>query len=100
MTIGQVLYSEMYLDPVRPVNVARFVVLNPRAQDFFLDWDGVATGAVASLPVEAGRNPFDRGLSDLVGELSTRSGGFRTRWAASIRPGPSASSTRSLESST
>ncbi len=30
---------------------------------------------------EAGRNPYDRGLSDLVGELSTRSQEFRT-WSA------------------
>ena len=30
----------------------------------------------------AGRNPYDRALSDLVGELSTRSDAFRTWWAA------------------
>jgi hypothetical protein len=31
---------------------------------------------------EAGRNPYDRALSDLVGELSTQSDEFRARWAA------------------
>jgi hypothetical protein len=36
---------------------------------------------VAVLRAEAGRNPFDRGLTDLVGELSTRSETFRTLWA-------------------
>ena len=30
---------------------------------------------------EAGRDPSDRGLSDLIGELATRSDGFATRWA-------------------
>ncbi len=30
----------------------------------------------------AGRNPYDKALSNLVGELSTRSDDFRTRWAA------------------
>ena len=30
---------------------------------------------------EAGRNPYDRDLSDLIGELSTRSETFRNRWA-------------------
>lgn len=30
----------------------------------------------------AGHDPFDRDLTDLVGELSTRSEEFRTRWAA------------------
>lgn len=31
---------------------------------------------------EAGRKPYDRGLSDLVGQLSTRSDEFRVCWAA------------------
>jgi hypothetical protein len=31
---------------------------------------------------EFGRDPYDRALSDLVGELSTRSDEFRVRWAA------------------
>ncbi len=37
---------------------------------------------VGILRAEAGRNPFDRSLTDLIGELSTRSDEFRTRWAA------------------
>ena len=52
------------------------------ATDFYVDWEQVATDAVAILRSEAGRDPYDRGLSDLVGELSTRSETFRTRWAA------------------
>jgi transcriptional regulator with XRE-family HTH domain len=80
--LGYALYSEMYLDPVRPANVARFVFLSPRAREFFPDWDRVASDVVATLRTEAGRNPHDRGLQDLVGELSTRSQEFRSRWAA------------------
>ena len=34
------------------------------------------------LRTEAGRDPYDRVLTDLVGELSTRSDAFRVRWAA------------------
>jgi hypothetical protein len=34
------------------------------------------------LRTEAGRDPFDKGLTDLVGELSTRSDEFRVRWGA------------------
>jgi hypothetical protein len=64
------------------VNTARFTFLDPRAPNFFLDWDLVATMVVAALRSEAGRDPYDRGLSDLVGELSTQSQDFRTRWAA------------------
>jgi transcriptional regulator with XRE-family HTH domain len=80
--LGYALYSELFVDPVRPANVARFLFLSPRAQDFFPDWDGTANDLVANLRTEAGRNPYDRGLQDLVGELSTRSQEFRTRWAA------------------
>jgi transcriptional regulator with XRE-family HTH domain len=80
--LGRALYSEMYADPVRPVNHARFVFLNPRAHDFYRDWERAANDTVAILRSEAGRDPYDRGLSDLVGELSTQSEEFRTRWAA------------------
>jgi transcriptional regulator with XRE-family HTH domain len=80
--LGRALYSEMYRDPARPVNHARFVFLNPRAHDFYGDWERAANDTVALLRSEAGRDPYDRNLSDLVGELSTRSEEFRTRWAA------------------
>ncbi|MFE4194690.1 helix-turn-helix transcriptional regulator [Paenarthrobacter sp. NPDC056912] len=80
--LGLALYSEMFTDAVRPVNVARFVFLNPRARGFFMDWETAANDLVANLRTEAGRNPYDRALTDLVGELSMRSEEFRTRWAA------------------
>jgi hypothetical protein len=80
--LGRALYSELYVDPVRPVNNARFIFLNPRAHDFYGDWERAANDTVAILRSEAGRDPYDRGLSDLVGELSTQSETFRTRWAA------------------
>ena len=80
--LGYALYSEMYRDPARPVNIARFVFLNPQARTFFLDWHSAANDTVAILRIEAGRNPHDQALTDLVGELSMRSEEFRTRWAA------------------
>ena len=80
--LGYGLYSELYLDPARPVNVARFVFLAPQAHTFFIDWPTAANDIVAALRTEAGKNPHDRGLSDLVGELSTRSEEFATRWAS------------------
>jgi transcriptional regulator with XRE-family HTH domain len=80
--LGYALYSELYLDPARPVNVARFIFLDPRARTFFIDWPTAANDIVAALRAEAGKNPYDRELSDLVGELSTRSDEFATRWVA------------------
>jgi transcriptional regulator with XRE-family HTH domain len=80
--LGYALYSEMYRDPSRPVNIARFVFLNQQARTFFLDWHSAANDTVAILRTEAGRTPHDQALTDLVGELSMRSEEFRTRWAA------------------
>ena len=68
--------------PARPVNNARFVFLDPRAEVFYGDWERVAGECVAILRWAAGRDPDDRDLSDLVGELATQSEAFRTRWAA------------------
>ena len=80
--LGYALYSEMSTDPITPPNNARYVFLNPRSQEFFVDWERAADDIVAMLRSEAGRNPYDKALSDLIGELSTRSETFRQRWAA------------------
>jgi transcriptional regulator with XRE-family HTH domain len=80
--LGHALYAPVFDDPPGPVNLARFVFLDHRATGFYRDWDGIAHAAVGSLRAEAGRDPYDRALSDLVGELSTRSQEFRVRWAA------------------
>jgi transcriptional regulator with XRE-family HTH domain len=80
--MAQALFSDIFRDPVRPPNLARFVLLDPRARTFYLDWEKAASDTVAVLRAEAGRKPYDRGLSDLVGQLSTRSDEFRVRWAA------------------
>jgi transcriptional regulator with XRE-family HTH domain len=79
--LGRALYSELYAAPARPVNTARFVFLDPRAEASYGDWDRIATETVAILRSAAGRDPYNRDLSDLVGELATQSEAFRTRWA-------------------
>jgi hypothetical protein len=81
-SLGRALFSEMFRDQGRPVNMARFVFLDPRAADFYPDWDAAAHDTVALLRAESGRDPFNKELSDLVGELSTRSEQFGSRWAA------------------
>jgi transcriptional regulator with XRE-family HTH domain len=81
-SLGRSLFSEMFEQPKSPPNFARYVFLDPRAEDFYRDWKTVATQTVALLRAEAGRSPTSRQLSDLVGELSTRSQPFRTLWAA------------------
>jgi len=79
--LGYALYSEMFANPARPANHARFIFFDDRARSFYLDWDRAADDTVAILHTGAGRDPYDRAMTDLVGELSTRSEEFRTRWA-------------------
>jgi hypothetical protein len=74
-------YSQLFDGQDRPPNVARFVFLDPRATTF-VDWDEVANQIVAAIHAQAGRDPYDRRLTDLIGELSTRSEVFRVRRAA------------------
>jgi hypothetical protein len=80
--LGRALYSPMFNGPVQPPNHARFIFLDPAATEFFAEWDRAASDTVALLRAEAGRNPHDRALSGLIGELSTRSETFRKLWAA------------------
>ena len=80
--LATAIYSDVYRDPFRPPNTARFLFLDPRARTFYVDWETVANETVAVLRGAAGRNPYDRALSDLVGLLSTRSDEFRVRWAS------------------
>lgn len=61
---------------------ARFHFLDPAARDFFIDWEGGAAATAALLRAQAGRQPNDRALRDLVGELSTLSPEFRKLWAS------------------
>ncbi|MEV5521976.1 helix-turn-helix domain-containing protein [Streptomyces sp. NPDC000348] len=65
-----------------PVNTVRFVFLDPRARRFYVDWERVARQGVGALRVQAAQTPYDRELSNLIGELSTRSDAFRTLWGA------------------
>jgi transcriptional regulator with XRE-family HTH domain len=80
--LGRALYCDLYADPTRPPNFARFTFLDGAARRFYPDWDLAADMTVANLRTAAGKDPHDKGLHDLVGELSTRSDDFRRRWGA------------------
>jgi transcriptional regulator with XRE-family HTH domain len=79
--LARALYAPMLRDPRRPANLARFLFLDPAARDFWVDWLEVADDLVGHLQAAAGRDPHDRALTELVGELSTRSEDFRVLWA-------------------
>jgi len=79
--LGRAFYSPVIGDGGRLPNLARFQFLDPASRDFYPDWDRFAEMCVGVMRTEAGRDPHDRGLQDLVGELSTRSDDFRRLWA-------------------
>jgi len=79
--LGRALYSPLYEESDTP-NSARFIFLNPAAGEFFVEFEKIRGDAVAFLRAEVGRDPFDKDLQDLIGELSTRSECFRQLWAS------------------
>lgn len=78
--LGRALYSP-HFDTGQQPNVARFIFLDPRAQDFYVDWPLARRISAAMLRREAGRNPLDSDLTALVGELTARSAIFAKDWA-------------------
>ncbi|SDT74764.1 helix-turn-helix domain-containing protein [Actinoplanes derwentensis] len=80
--LARALYAPMFGNSTGTANHARFGFLDPGARTFWRDWDRIASDTVAMMRTEAGRDPYDKALTDLVGELCTRSEDFRIRWAA------------------
>ncbi|MFD1538575.1 helix-turn-helix transcriptional regulator [Nonomuraea guangzhouensis] len=80
--LGRAMYCDVFGDPTGAPNFARFTFLDASARRFYPDWDLAADMCVANLRTSAGKDPHDKGLHDLVGELSTRSDDFRRRWGA------------------
>jgi MmyB-like transcription regulator ligand binding domain/Helix-turn-helix domain len=80
--LGRALYAPVLDNPAHRGNIARFGFLDPRAADYYPDYEGALSVAVALLRTEAGRDPHDKDLTELVGELATRSEAFRVRWGA------------------
>ncbi|WP_344060885.1 helix-turn-helix transcriptional regulator [Terrabacter lapilli] len=81
-TLGRAFYSPVIGEGGRMPNLARFQFLDPASRDFYPDWALFAEMCVGIMRTEAGRDPHDRGMQDLVGELSTRSEVFRRLWSA------------------
>ncbi|MBX3193802.1 MAG: helix-turn-helix domain-containing protein [Microbacteriaceae bacterium] len=80
--LARALHATMFAHQPSPPNSARFVYLDPAAREFFRDWERIAQDTAGYLRQEAAHTPNDRALSDLIGELSTRSEIFRQQWAA------------------
>ncbi|HWS37669.1 MAG TPA: helix-turn-helix transcriptional regulator [Actinoplanes sp.] len=79
--LGRALWAPAIDTAAGVPNLARFAFLDPAGPDFYDDWQTVGRDVVAVLRTQAGRTPYDKDLTDLVGELATRSEPFRTWWA-------------------
>ncbi|MFC9455476.1 helix-turn-helix transcriptional regulator [Streptomyces sp. NPDC056983] len=80
--LGRALYTQIFADPTCKANTARFAFLSPAARHLYRDWERVVHATVGALRIEAAKNPYDRDLSNLIGELSTRSDVFRVMWGS------------------
>jgi transcriptional regulator with XRE-family HTH domain len=76
------LYDSDTVDKRGRPNISRFVFLDPGAHDFYVDWHAAGSATAALLRAEVAREPRDRALRELIGELSTLSPEFRSLWAA------------------
>ncbi|CAN7343845.1 helix-turn-helix transcriptional regulator [Arthrobacter sp. LjRoot78] len=75
------LYTDILSPTTLPLNLARFMFLDPRSRDFFVDWETLADDFAAAMRAESGRSPRDRVLNHLIGDLAAGSIEFSTRWA-------------------
>lgn len=80
--LGRAFYKDAYDMPGQPPNLARFTFLDQRSYDFYPDWNSFAEITTSILRTEAGRDPHNKELHDLIGELSTRNEEFRRLWGA------------------
>jgi transcriptional regulator with XRE-family HTH domain len=80
--LGRAMHSSLYERTTGVPNFARYTFLDDDSHRFYTDWETAADVCVAILRTEAGRDPYDRQLQDLVGELSTLSDEFRRRWSS------------------
>jgi len=81
--LGRAMHASLYERASGQVpNFARYTFLDDDARRFYPDWDTAADTCVAILRTEAGRDPRDPRMHDLVGELATRSPDFRRRWSS------------------
>jgi hypothetical protein len=66
--------------PVRQRNYVRLVFTDPAVRRLYSDWEQTGRLCVALLHMEVARDPHDRRLTELVGELSIQDVDFRRWW--------------------
>jgi transcriptional regulator with XRE-family HTH domain len=80
--LGRIFFKPVIGDGGGTPNLARFQFLDPASREFYPEWELFAQMCVAIMRADAGRDPHDRGLQNIVGELSTQSETFRSLWGS------------------
>lgn len=84
--MARALYSPMFYDPIPAVasltpNLARFVFLDPRSQEFYPNWQQQTEDIVAMLGLARVNGNNRQHVTDLVAELSEASPEFARMWS-------------------
>lgn len=79
--LGRALYAPLLDQASGHVNHARFMFLDPRARDFWVDWEESTRETAGSLRNAVARDPYDEDLCDRIAELVARSERLRQLWA-------------------
>ncbi|MFD8916057.1 helix-turn-helix domain-containing protein [Streptomyces sp. NPDC059575] len=74
------LLTDFSAIPPEHRNYAWLIFRDPAMRELHADWEHTARSCVAMLRREAGRDPGDRRMAALVGELSLRDADFRRWW--------------------
>jgi transcriptional regulator with XRE-family HTH domain len=76
------LYTDFAQLPESQRNYVRLLFTDPEVRNRHADWEEAARTSVASLRMEAAKDPDDLQLAALAGELSVQDPDFRTWWGA------------------
>jgi transcriptional regulator with XRE-family HTH domain len=79
--MASALVTDFEARPYRERNIARHAFLDPAARELYADWPVIAQDIVAGLRLDAGRNPDDPQLAELIGELTLADPDFSRWWS-------------------
>lgn len=80
-SLARALFADFAAMPAKHRNYARWMLLDEGVRNLFIDWEEQARNAVEALRLDSAARGDDRGLQQLIGELSIASSEFRRWWS-------------------
>jgi transcriptional regulator with XRE-family HTH domain len=78
--MAKALFTDFGQKPATQRNYARWMFLEPESRSLFVDWEAQARATVESLRLEAGNDPADRAMAELIADLKSQCREFATWW--------------------